>query len=163
MLDGLECHMQTDFLDDIGTWERVANRIVYTGAIDEFWKYCLGDLDWRSLQFASETHNGDYQGVAAVNYTSEDVVYTRIVEHKHFEFGTQDHTIITKECPVMWGPGRERYYPINNEENNELFRRYDAMVDRDKYIFGGRLARYRYFDMDQVIGMALKAASAEKN
>ena len=134
------------------------NKTVYTGMIDEYFDYRLGELQYRSLRFEEEVLEGcaNYQGNAVVNFTEREVPYTRIIEHKHFEFGTQPDTIITREYPADWKRGDEPYYPINDERNNELFSRYQKLASEEKnVIFGGRLGQYRYYDMDKVIGTAL--------
>lgn len=138
-------------------------KIVFTGMIDEFFDYQLGELEYRSLRFETETLDMEnYQGNAVVNYTDSETPYTRIIEHKHFEFGTQPKTIITKEHSKTWQKGDEPYYPVNNEENNRLYAQYTKLADEQKnVIFGGRLGMYRYFDMHQVIAVALKAVRAE--
>jgi len=161
LLDGLEVKLGINYLEDKNKLDSIADKVVYTGAIDEFFNYDLGNLEWRSLRFEEEIHSGDFQGVAAINYTEECVPYTRIIEHKHFEFGEQDHTVITKEYPQHWQLGKEKYYPINDDKNNALYAQYKTKINRDKYIFGGRLAKYQYYWMSQVIGSALKAASIE--
>ena len=139
-----------------------ADRIVFTGMIDEYFGYRLGALQYRSVRFETEVLDTDnYQGNAVVNYTDRDVPYTRIIEHKHFEFGTQPKTVISREYSSEWKVGMEPYYPVNNEENNALYRKYRELADREKnVIFGGRLGQYRYYDMDKVIAAALEAADA---
>lgn len=145
--------------------EYLANypRIVFTGMIDEFFDYKLGELEYRSLRFETETLDVDnYQGNAVINYTDKETPYTRIIEHKHFEFGTQSKTIITKEYSKKWTRGDEPYYPINDERNNHLYKEYKKMAERQKnVIFGGRLGHYRYYDMHQVIGAALQCVRSE--
>ena len=134
------------------------NKTVYTGMIDEYFDYRLGELQYRSLRFEEEVLEGcaNYQGNAVVNFTEREVPYTRIIEHKHFEFGTQPDTIITREYPADWKRGDEPYYPINDERNNELFSRYQKLASEEKnVIFGGRLGQYRYYDREKVIGTAL--------
>ncbi|MDG2941712.1 UDP-galactopyranose mutase [Exercitatus varius] len=140
-------------------------KIVFTGMIDEFFDYQLGELEYRSLRFETETLDMEnYQGNAVVNYTDSETPYTRIIEHKHFEFGTQPKTIITKEHSKTWQKGDEPYYPVNNEENNRLYEQYTKLADEQKnVIFGGRLGMYRYFDMHQVIAVALKCVREELN
>ena len=138
-------------------------KIVFTGMIDEFFDYRLGELEYRSLRFETETLDMEnYQGNAVVNYTDSATPYTRIIEHKHFEFGTQPKTIITKEHSKTWRKGDEPYYPVNNERNNRLYAKYSKLADEQKnVIFGGRLGMYRYFDMHQVIAFALKCVRKE--
>lgn len=142
----------------------VFDRVVYTGMIDEYFDYCLGELQCRSLRFETEALEGceNYQGNAVVNYTEREVPYTRIIEHKHFEFGTQPDTIITREYPAAWKRGDEPYYPINDERNGRLYERYAELAKQEEgVLFGGRLGQYRYYDMDKVIAEALKMAEAE--
>lgn len=142
----------------------VFGKVLYTGMIDEYFDYCLGELQYRSLRFETELLEGcdNYQGNAVVNYTEQKVPYTRIIEHKHFEFGTGPDTVITREYPAEWKKGDEPYYPINDERNNELFRRYQELAAGEPGIlFGGRLGQYRYYDMDKVIGAALSMVSDE--
>lgn len=140
------------------------DRTVYTGMIDEYFDYRLGELQYRSLRFEEELLEGcsNYQGNAVVNYTEREVPYTRIIEHKHFEFGAQPDTVITREYPADWKKGDEPYYPINNERNNRLFAKYQKLAAGEKnVIFGGRLGQYRYYDMDKVIGAALEDVKKE--
>lgn len=140
-----------------------AKKLVYTGAIDEFFGYKLGALEYRSVRFEHEILPTDnYQGNAVVNYTSSCAPYTRIIEHKHFEFGTQPSTVISREYSAEWKPGDEPYYPINDEKNNALYERYALLAKREKdVVFGGRLGQYRYFDMDKTVAAALEAARGE--
>ncbi|MGN0168440.1 MAG: UDP-galactopyranose mutase [Acetatifactor sp.] len=142
----------------------VFDKVLYTGMIDEYFDYCLGELQYRSLRFETELLEDcdNYQGNAVVNYTAREIPYTRIIEHKHFEFGTQPDTIITREYPAAWRRGDEPYYPINDEHNGELYRQYAALAEKEKNVlFGGRLGQYRYFDMDKIIAEALKLAESE--
>ena len=139
-------------------------KVVYTGMPDEYFDFCLGHLEYRSLRFETELLEDcdNYQGNAVVNYTEREIPYTRIIEHKHFEFGTQKDTVITREYPAEWKPGEEPYYPVNNARNNELFAKYQELMKEKKHIlFGGRLGQYKYFDMDKVIAAALSAAATE--
>ena len=132
--------------------------------IDEYFDYCLGNLEYRSLSFEQEDmpECDNYQGNAVVNYTERQIPYTRIIEHKHFEFGKGEGTVITREYPAEWKPGDEPYYPVNNEKNDALFERYRELASKEKnVIFGGRLGSYKYYDMDKVIAAALDAAAAE--
>ncbi len=161
LLSGCEVRLNTDYF-------RVKNEIraektVYTGQIDAFFDYCYGALEYRSLRFDTQTLDCDnWQGNAVVNYTSSDVPFTRIIEHKHFEYGTQPKTVITREYPAEWTDGSEPYYPINNERNDLLYAKYRKLADeRTDVIFGGRLGEYRYYDMDKVIGAALSAAGKQ--
>ena len=140
-----------------------ADKVLFTGMIDEFYDYCYGELEYRSLKFETEVLDmGNYQGNAVVNYTDYEVPYTRIIEHKHFEFGTQPKTVITREYPAAWEKGKEPYYPVNDPKNSELFDKYERRALEEKnVIFGGRLGMYRYMDMDQVIEEALSLAETE--
>lgn len=140
-------------------------KVLYSGMIDEYFDYCLGELQYRSLKFEEELLNDcdNYQGNAVVNYTERQVPYTRIIEHKHFEFGNQPDTVITKEYPVEWRRGDEPYYPVNDERNNTLYKKYEELAAKEKNVlFGGRLGQYRYYDMDKVIAAALDMAANEK-
>lgn len=139
-------------------------RVLYTGMIDEYFDYRLGELQYRTLRFEEEILEGcaNYQGNAVVNYTEREVPYTRIIEHKHFEFGTQPDTVITREYPAAWKKGDEPYYPVNDERNTRLFARYQELAKEEKnVVFGGRLGQYRYYDMDKVIEAALALAEKE--
>ena len=162
MLDGIEVKLNTDYFKDYKD-TNIAEKIVFTGMIDEFFEYQLGVLEYRSLRFEHERIECEnYQGNAVVNYTEREVPYTRIIEHKHFEFGKQDHTVITKEYPHNWEKGDEPYYPINNERNNDLFAEYKELAkSHPNVIFGGRLGNYQYYDMDKVIAAALETVKAE--
>lgn len=163
MLEGTEVRLQTDFLKERETYLALADRIVYTGMIDAYFDYCYGELEYRSLRFETEVLDEEnHQGNAVVNYTEYEVPYTRIIEHKHFEFGTQEKTVITKEYPAEWTEGMEPYYPVNDEKNQELYKRYEALAAEEKnVIFGGRLAEYRYYDMDKVIESAFACVKKE--
>ena len=139
-------------------------KVVYTGMLDEYFGYRLGHLEYRSLRFETETlpECGNYQGNAVVNYTEREVPYTRIIEHKHFEFGVQHGTVVTREYPASWQEGDEPYYPVNDDRNNALFAEYQKLAQKTGHvIFGGRLGQYKYYDMDKVIGAALEAVEAE--
>ena len=139
--------------------ESLCDRIVFTGRIDEYYDFRLGELEYRSLRFEHETlDTPNYQGVAVMNFTEREIPYTRIIEHKHFEpGGDQPRTIITREYPAPYEHGAEPYYPVNDQRNTKLYESYKALADRDrKVIFGGRLGEYRYYDMDKVIESALK-------
>lgn len=162
LLSGIDVETSVDFLSDRDRLESMAKKVVYTGALDDLFDYEHGDLEWRSLAFKHQTlPASDYQGNAAINYTSFDVPYTRIIEHKHFEFGKQDHTVITKEYPQHWDRGKEKYYPVDDEKNRERYHKYSGMVDDRKYLIGGRLADFKYYDMHQVIGSALVRSEKE--
>ena len=134
--------------------------MVYTGTIDAFYGYRFGKLEYRSLRFESQVLDREnHQGVAVVNYTDRDTPYTRVIEHKHFEFGTQPKTVITREYPVSWQEGMEPYYPVNDQKNQELYQRYEELARAESYVlFGGRLGEYKYYDMDKVIESAMKRA-----
>lgn len=157
LLEGVETKLNVDYFADRDYFNNIAENIIYTGAIDEFYNYKFGTLQYRSLYFENEIHNmQNYQGNAGVNYTSSKIPYTRIIEHKHFEFGTQEKTIITKEYPIEWVLGKEKYYPINDVFNNNIYNKYKKESSNEKnIIFGGRLAEYKYYDMHQVIASAL--------
>lgn len=145
--------------------ERISyEKVLFTGMIDEYFDYCYGELQYRSLRFETQTLENceNYQGNAVVNYTEREVPYTRIIEHKHFEFGTQPDTVITKEYPAEWKRGDEPYYPINDERNTQLYEKYLELAGKEKKVlFGGRLGQYRYYDMDKVIAAALTMAEQE--
>ncbi|RCX20605.1 UDP-galactopyranose mutase [Fontibacillus phaseoli] len=157
MIEGIEVQLETDYLADKTYWDSVAEHIVYTGPVDAYYNYRFGVLAYRSLTFDTELLDTDnYQGNAVVNYTDSETPYTRIIEHKHFEFGTQPQTIITREYSVEWKLGDEPYYPINDEQNSMLYAKYKQLADVEPYVtFGGRLGEYKYYDMDQVIAAAL--------
>ena len=157
MLEGVEVQLGTDYFRLIREQPDIAGKIVYTGCIDEFFGYRLGALKYRSVRFETEElPMENYQGNAVVNYTDREVPYTRIIEHKHFEFGKQPTTVISREYSAEWTPGMEPYYPVNDEENSLLYQRYKALAEaQGNVIFGGRLAQYRYYDMDKVIRAAL--------
>ena len=168
MLDGAEVRLNTDYLSEKDKLSRLACKIVYTGAIDSYYNYEFGELEYRTLKFESEDLPiENYQGNAVVNYTECDIPYTRIIEHKHFEYGCQggiptEHTVITREFPSDWRRGDEPYYPINDERNNSLYAKYKELADKeDRVIFGGRLGEYKYYDMDKVIAAALAMANRE--
>lgn len=167
MLDhpNIEVKLNTDFFDDKDEYLKNYDKVVYTGMIDKFFDYKLGELEYRSLRFETEEKNvGNYQGNAVINYTEAEIPYTRIIEHKHFEFGKgdPDKTIITREYPADWKRGDEPYYPVNNERNDRLYAEYAKLAEKqDKVIFGGRLGQYKYYNMDQVIDAALNAVNNE--
>lgn len=143
----------------------IYKKVVYTGMLDEYFGYSLGHLEYRSLRFETQTLAGceNYQGNAVVNYTEREIPYTRVIEHKHFEFGTQKDTVITREYPAVWKEGEEPYYPINDEKNNTLLKKYQEMAgEKPHVIFGGRLGQYQYYDMDKVIAKALQAVEQEE-
>lgn len=157
MLDGIEVKLNTNFFDNREYFENIAEKIVFTGMIDEFYNYKFGKLEYRSLRFETETLNEEnYQGNAVVNYTEREIPYTRIIEHKHFEFGKQEKTVITKEYPSEWKEGDEPYYSVNDERNNKLYEKYRELAEKEtNIIFGGRLGEYKYYDMDKVIEKVL--------
>lgn len=159
MLEGSDVLLDTDYFEYIKDNEGIADKVLFTGMIDEYYDFCYGHLEYRTVRFETEVLDCDnYQGNAVVNYTDREVPYTRIIEHKHFEFGKQEKTIISREYSTEWEPGMEPYYPVNNERNNELFEKYKALADKEeKVIFGGRLGNYKYYDMDKVIIAALEA------
>ena len=163
LLDGSEVLTETPYSEFIAGNPDAAAKTVYTGMIDEYYGFRFGHLEYRTVRFEDEHPDTDnYQGNAVVNYTEAEVPYTRIIEHKHFAFGTQPTTIISKEYPEEWKPGMESYYPINDEKNNALYARYRELADREEnVIFGGRLGTYQYYNMDQVIAAALADARKE--
>ena len=165
MLSNSEVLVNTDYFDFIKKEPYIAERIVYTGMIDEFFEYRFGELEYRTLRFENEILDTDnFQGNAVVNYTSSDVSYTRIIEHKHFEFGKQPKTVITKEYPEKYVKGSEPYYPVNTSRNNEIYEKYNELAKtRPDVIFGGRLGQYKYYDMDKIIAKALESAEKENN
>ncbi len=163
MLDGIEVKTNTDYFTFIEENPDIAEKTVFTGMIDEYFGYQLGALEYRSVRFETEVLDTDnYQGNAVVNYTDREVPYTRIIEHKHFEFGTQEKTVISREYSSEWKVGMEPYYPVNNQQNNDLFEKYKELAAKEKnVIFGGRLGNYKYYDMDKVIEAALETAEKE--
>lgn len=168
LLDGIETRIDVDFSTMKGTWHDIADKLVYTGAIDEYFDYCYGKLEYRTVKFKTEIlDTANYQGNAVVNYTEREVPYTRIIEHKHFEmFGQEVYncpkTVISKEYSTEWQSGMEPYYPVNDKRNNELADKYREKAQNEKdVIFGGRLAEYKYYDMDKVIESALHCYSKQ--
>ena len=162
LLQGIEVWPGCDFFADRPFFSGLATTVVYTGSIDRFFDFRFGQLQYRSLRFETtriETEN--YQGVAVVNYTGSEVPYTRSIEHKHFEGTRCQHTVITREFPEEWGPGKEQYYPINDAKNSQIFSMYSDLAERSNVIFGGRLGNYRYYDMHQAIASAMVAAKNE--
>ncbi|MCI9379568.1 MAG: UDP-galactopyranose mutase [Dorea sp.] len=169
MLEGIPFRLETDFFKERGELENQAKKIVFTGMIDAYYDYCYGELEYRSLRFETETLDiENYQGNAVVNYTEYEIPYTRIIEHKHFEYGCQGgygntdgdvnpRTVITREYPAAWEKGAEPYYPMNDEKNNALYEKYKQLAAKEEnVIFGGRLGMYRYYDMHQVVAEALR-------
>lgn len=163
MLASSEVRLSTDYFADRDNLNSLARKVVFTGMIDEFYDYCYGELEYRSLRFETETLDiENYQGNAVVNYTEYEVPYTRIIEHKHFEFLTEGKTVITREYPATWKKGDEPYYPMNDEKNNTLFNKYKELADKESnVIFGGRLGEYKYYDMHQVVTAALERVRKE--
>lgn len=158
LLEGTEVRLNTDYLSNREEYDRLADKIIYTGMIDQFYDYKLGVLEYRSVRFETEELDMEnYQGNAVVNYTDREVLYTRIIEHKHFEFGKQPTTVISREYSSEWKKGDEPYYPVNNDRNNALYLKYKELSEKEnKVIFGGRLGGYKYYDMDKVIAAALE-------
>ena len=163
MLDGVEVRLGVDYLAEKAELDKLADRVVYTGPVDAYFGYKLGALQYRSVRFETETLDTDnYQGNAVVNYTDAETPYTRIIEHKHFEFGTQPKTVISREYSAEWKPGDEPYYPVNDEKNGALYAEYKKLADAEPgVIFGGRLGEYKYYDMDKVIEVALDVVGRE--
>ena len=163
MLDGVEVRTGMDYFEFIKDNKDIANKTLFTGMIDEFYDYCYGFLHYRSVRFETEVIDCEnYQGNAVVNYTDREVPYTRIIEHKHFEFGKQTKTVISKEYSSEWSKGMEPYYPVNDDENNALYEKYKELADKEgKVIFGGRLGQYKYYDMDKVVAAALECVEKE--
>jgi len=163
LLEGADIRLNCDYFENREELESECAKTVFTGMIDEYFDYCYGELEYRSLRFETETLDTDnYQGNAVVNYTEYEIPYTRIIEHKHFEYGSQNKTVITREYPADWKKGDEPFYPVNNDKNNALYAQYKAKADaEDGVIFGGRLGMYKYFDMHNVIAEALKCAERE--
>lgn len=162
MLKGADVQTDTDYFGDRDFWNKQAKTIVFTGMLDEFFEFQLGVLEYRSVRFETEIMDcKNYQGNAVVNYTDRQVPYTRIIEHKHFEFGAQEKTVISREYPSEWTKGQEPYYPINDERNNRLAKQYEELAEKqNNVIFGGRLGEYKYYDMDKVIASALEKVKA---
>ena len=161
MLDGIEVRLNSDYFEDLDYYNSISDKIIYTGEIDRFFNYCFGHLEYRTVHFETQLLYGveNYQGNSVVNYTDAETPYTRIIEHKHFEFGKQPDTVISKEYSKEWKLGDEPYYPVNNDKNSKLYFRYKELAEKqDKVIFGGRLAEYKYYDMHQVIEKALMMA-----
>lgn len=164
LLSGVEVRLGLTYREFIKNTADTFDKVLYTGMIDEYFDYCYGELQYRSLRFEEEVLAGceNYQGNAVVNFTKREVPYTRIIEHKHFEFGTQPDTVVTREYPVSWHRGDEPYYPVNDETNGRLYAKYAELAAGKKdVIFGGRLGQYKYYDMDKVIAEALKMAAGE--
>ncbi|WP_303319040.1 UDP-galactopyranose mutase [Flavivirga abyssicola] len=165
LLEGIDIKTNVDFFKDKDALSNLAKKIVFTGKIDEFYNYKHGSLEYRSLRFENTKLNTEnFQGNAVINYNDSNVPYTRIIEHKHFEFGKQKHTVVTKEFPEQWTTEKEAYYPINNDENQKKYQAYKTLSLQESHvIFGGRLAEYKYYDMHQIIASALQKAKKELN
>ncbi len=164
MLKGIDVRLNSNFFEKREEYEKIAEKIIFTGMIDEYYNYRYGELEYRSLKFETETlETENFQGNAVVNYTEYEIPYTRIIEHKHFEYGINTQkTIITKEYPKTWVKGDEPYYPMNDEKNNKLYEKYKELAKNEKnVIFGGRLGEYKYYDMHNVIKAALECVKTE--
>lgn len=165
MLEGIDIRLNCNYFSNRKELETIANKIVFTGMIDQYYDYCFGELEYRSLRFETEVlEMENYQGNAVVNYNEYEIPYTRIIEHKHFEYGETRKTVITREYPATWKIGDEPYYPMNDEKNNYLYEKYKALADKEnKVIFGGRLGMYKYYDMYHIISEALDMVGKEFN
>ena len=165
MLEGIDIRLNCNYFSNRKELETIANKIVFTGMIDQYYDYCFGELEYRSLRFETEVlEMENYQGNAVVNYNEYEIPYTRIIEHKHFEYGETRKTVITREYPATWKIGDEPYYPMNDEKNNCLYEKYKALADKEnKVIFGGRLGMYKYYDMHHIISEALDMVGKEFN
>ena len=165
MLSGIEVRLNEDYLENREAWNALADKVIYTGSVDAYFDFCYGHLAYRSVRFETETLDmPNYQGNAVVNYTDRQTPYTRIIEHKFFEFGNQPKTVISREYSSEWQPGAEPYYPVNDETNTALYRKYKALAAGEKKtIFGGRMGEYQYYDMDAVLESALALAERELN
>ncbi len=163
LFEGCEVHTGVDYLKERSHYDSLAEKVVYTGPVDAFFEYRLGKLEYRTVRFETQILDVEnYQGNAVVNYTDRETPYTRIIEHKHFEFGTQPKTVVSREFPSEWSEGMEPYYPVNDERNQTLYRRYAALAAEEKQvIFGGRLGEYKYYDMDKVIEAAMNRFEQE--
>ena len=163
LLDGIEVRLGTDYNQKKAEYHTIAKKVVYTGPIDAYFGYSLGLLEYRGLKFETERlEEENHQGVAVMNFTEREIPYTRSIEHKHFEYGKQPVTYVTKEYPSDWKPGEEAYYPVNNERNQKLYEQYKKLAEKENnIIFGGRLAEYKYYDMDDVIKSALNLVQKE--
>ncbi|MBP3673308.1 MAG: UDP-galactopyranose mutase [Oscillospiraceae bacterium] len=163
ILEGIDLRLNLDYLEHKAELDALAEKVIYTGSIDAYFNFSLGHLDYRSVRFETEVlDTPNFQGNAVVNYTDRETPYTRIIEHKFFEFGTQPKTVISKEYSSEWHPGDEPYYPVNDEKNGALYERYKALAAQEpKVFFGGRLGEYKYYDMDAVLASALALAKRE--
>lgn len=165
LAENIDVKLKVNYFDDRSQWENLAERILFTGCIDEFFDYRYGRLEYRSLRFESKSLEvNNYQGNAVINYTEREIPYTRVIEHKHFDFGKQSNTVVTWEYPDSFDAGKEPYYPVNDTKNTELYKRYKELAKQTaNTIFGGRLAQYSYFDMDDTIEAALSLVENELN
>lgn len=171
LLDGIEVRLDEDYLVKKTEYDVMANKVVYTGAMDAYFNYSLGSLEYRSIRFENEIRDiPNFQGNAVVNYTDRETPWTRIIEHKWFELGKDEDgndlpkTIISREYSSEWRPGDEPYYPVNDQKNGEIYKKYQSLADKEeKIIFGGRLGEYKYYDMDAVIASALECVEKELN
>jgi len=162
LLDGIELKLDVDYFKDKKHWDSLARKVIFTGRIDQYYNYKFGDLEYRTLDFVEKViDKRDFQGNAIMNYTEKDIQHTRIIEHKHFHFGKQKNTVITYEYPGIWNKNKTPYLPVNDSKNNKIYKQYRDLASNDSVIFGGRLAEYKYYDMHQVIGSALKMVSEE--
>ena len=163
MLEGADVMLQEDYLQNKQEWDKKAEKIIYTGPVDAYFDYIYGPLEYRSVRFETEILDKEnYQGNAVVNYTDRETPYTRVIEHKHFDFGTQKKTVISREYSSEWKLGDEPYYPVNDEKNTKLYAKYKELADRESnVVFGGRLGEYKYYDMDKVIAVALDMTERE--
>lgn len=169
MLQGIDIELNVDYLENKEKYNNLAKKTIYTGAIDAYYNYCFGNLEYRSVEFKDEVLDiPNFQGIAVINYTDAETPWTRIIEHKWFEFGKDKDgndlpkTVISKEYSLEWKPGTEPYYPINDDKNNQLYLKYKALADKEtSVIFGGRLGEYKYYDMDVVIASSLELAGKE--
>lgn len=165
LFEGCDVELNVDYNENKEKYNALGDKVLYTGTLDSFYDFCYGKLEYRSLRFESEVLDEEnYQGVAVVNYTDRETPFTRLIEHKHFEFGTQEKTVITREYPVDWKEGMEPYYPINDANNQELYQKYAELANKEENVlFGGRLAEYKYYDMDKVIESAFMLIEKELN
>lgn len=162
MLEGCDLELGVDFLKEKERLLPLAEKVLYTGSLDEYFGYCYGPLPYRTVRFETEVlEEENHQGVAVMNYTDAQTPYTRIIEHKHFEFGTQEKTVISREYSVKWEKGMEPYYPVNNAGSAELYEKYAALAQKEGLLYGGRLAEYKYYDMDKVLRSALNLAASQ--
>lgn len=163
MLEGIEVRLGSDYFSARDEWNSLAEKVVFTGAIDAYYDHCFGHLEYRSVRFDTQVlDTPNFQGNAVVNYTDRETPYTRIIEHKHFEFGTQEKTVISYEYSSEWKPGEDPYYPVNDEKNSALYARYQALAQKEtNVVFGGRLGEYKYYDMDVTVASALRLAKKE--